>query len=94
MTDSSAEYLRWSQSPALTPQQRQQPVDHIVHGLGSLQIGQASLGSGEHVVVGDLLLLRLRQNIVSRLSLRGRARLERRGRLRSSAEPRTAILCI
>ena len=24
MTDSSAEYLRWSQSPALTPQQRQE----------------------------------------------------------------------
>ena len=40
------------------------------------------------------LTLGKRQNIVSRLSLRGRARLERRGRLRSSAEPRTSILCI
>lgn len=28
------------------------------------------------------------------LILKGRARLERRGRLRSSAEPRTSILCI
>ena len=39
-------------------------VDLIVHGLGGLQIGQASLGSGELVVVGNLSLLGLRQCLI------------------------------
>ena len=39
-------------------------VDHIVHGLGSLQIGQASLGGGELVIALDLGLLSLRQCLI------------------------------
>ena len=36
-------------------------IDHVVLGLGGLQIGQASLGGGELVIVGNLSLLGLRQ---------------------------------
>ena len=39
-------------------------IDLLVHGLGGLQIGQASLGGGELVIVLDLGLLGLRQCLI------------------------------